>query len=76
MVAEQGVQVKKLPDDVLVAMGNAAGEVMNEFLENDDALVRQITQSFLDYRDLMRSYQPYSDAAQFQARQLDYTFPG
>ncbi|UOM36846.1 TRAP transporter substrate-binding protein [Acuticoccus sp. I52.16.1] len=76
LVAEQGVQVKKLPDDVLVAMGDAAGEVIAEFLENDDELVRKITQSFLDYRALMTSYQPYADAGQFQARELDYTFPG
>src|SRR3546814_19935578 len=41
LVAEQGVLVKKLPDDVMVAMGNAAGEVIAELRENDDELVKR-----------------------------------
>src|SRR3546814_8045795 len=51
LVAEQGVLVKKLPDDVMVAMGNAAGEVIAELREDSDELVKRIVESFLAYRD-------------------------
>lgn len=75
LVSEHGVKVMKLPDDVIESMGNAAGEVIQEFLDNDDELVQRITQSYLAYRDLMTDYMPYSDAAQYVARELDYSYP-
>ncbi len=74
MVAEQGVQVKKLPDDVMVAMGNAAGEVMAELREDDDELVRRITESFLAYRKSVSEYMVYADNGQMNARVLDYKY--
>lgn len=74
LVAEQGVIVRKLPDDVMIAMGNAAGEVIAEFREDEDELVRRIVESYLAYRDLMMEYMPYADAGQFVARQLPYTY--
>ncbi|MEM8854137.1 MAG: TRAP transporter substrate-binding protein [Pseudomonadota bacterium] len=75
LVANEGVVTKKLPDDVIVAMGNAAGEVLDELRQNDDELVVRITESFLSYRDLMMSYQPYSEGGELNARQLSYTYP-
>jgi TRAP-type mannitol/chloroaromatic compound transport system substrate-binding protein len=52
MVAEQGVQVRKLPDDVIVAMGNAAGEVINDLRNDSDELVRRIVESYLSLSGL------------------------
>ena len=75
LVADQGVQVRKLPDDVLVAMGNAAGEVMSELRENDDELVRRIVESFLAYRTSISEYMVYADNGQMNARALDYSYP-
>jgi TRAP-type mannitol/chloroaromatic compound transport system substrate-binding protein len=75
LVAEHGVQVKKLPDDVLIAMGNAAGEVLAELREDDDELVRRITDSFLAYRASIASYMVYADNGQMNARVLDYAYP-
>jgi TRAP-type mannitol/chloroaromatic compound transport system substrate-binding protein len=74
LVAEHGVQVKKLPDEVIVAMGNAAGEVMAELREDDDELVRRITESFLTYRSSVAEYMTYADNGQMNARALDYTY--
>jgi TRAP-type mannitol/chloroaromatic compound transport system substrate-binding protein len=76
LVDEQGVQVEKLPDDVLRAMGNAAGEVIAELREDDDELVRRITESFLAYRGDMADYMTYADNGQMNARALDYTYGG
>ena len=74
LVADQGVMVRKLPDDVIIAMGNAAGEVMADLQGDDDELVRRITESFLAYRALMMSYIPYADAGEYNARMLDYKY--
>ncbi|MGF1473934.1 MAG: TRAP transporter substrate-binding protein [Geminicoccaceae bacterium] len=74
LVDEQGVQVKKLPDEVLVAMGNAAGEVIAELREDDDELVRRITESFVSYRSAVSEYMTYADNGQMNARALDYTY--
>lgn len=70
MVAEDGVQVKKLPDDVIEAMGKAAAEVIAELRENDDELVRRITESFVAYRDSVGSYMTYADNGQMNARAM------
>ncbi|MCA1242824.1 TRAP transporter substrate-binding protein [Stappia stellulata] len=74
LVAEQGVQVKKLPDDVIVAMGNAAGEVIADLREDEDELVRRITESFLTYRKSIAGYMPYADNGQMNARAMDYKY--
>ncbi|MFP3656478.1 hypothetical protein SB777_36805, partial [Burkholderia sp. SIMBA_052] len=47
MVDEEGVQVKMFPEDVITAMGTAAAEVITELREDDDELVRRITESFV-----------------------------
>lgn len=76
LVAEQGVQVKMLPEDVIKAFGNAAGEVIDELRQDDDELVKRIVESFLAYRELMMSYKPYADNGQMNARQLGYKYGG
>ncbi|GMG83519.1 TRAP transporter substrate-binding protein [Paralimibaculum aggregatum] len=68
LVADQGVQVRKLPDSVIAAMGTAAGEVMAELREDDDELVVRITESFLAYRDTVGAYMSYADNGQMNAR--------
>lgn len=76
LVEEHDVQVRKMPEDVEIALGNAAGEVIAEMRENEDELVRRIVESFLAYRTSMVSYMPYSTGGILNARALDYTFPG
>ncbi|PSM16583.1 MULTISPECIES: TRAP transporter substrate-binding protein [Nitratireductor] len=74
LVAEEGVQVKKLPEEVLVALGNAAGEVIADLREDDDELVKRIVESFLAYRSSVADYMVYADNGQMNARALDYTY--
>ena len=66
--------VRKLPDEVILAMGNAAGEVIADLKASDDELVVRITDSFLAYRKLMRDYMPYADNGQMNARVMDYAY--
>jgi TRAP-type mannitol/chloroaromatic compound transport system substrate-binding protein len=68
LVAEQGVMVRQLPDDVIVAMGAAGEEVLAELQEDGDELVVRIVESFVDYRDLVGGYMTYADNGQMNAR--------
>jgi TRAP-type mannitol/chloroaromatic compound transport system substrate-binding protein len=72
---EHGVQVKRVPDPVLTALGDAAGEVMGELLEHEDELVRRIAKSFLDYRSAISAYMVHADGGIMNARALDYDYP-
>ncbi len=74
MVAEQGVQVRKLPDDVITAMGNAAGQVIAELRESSDELVRRIVESFLKYRSSIAEYMVYADNGMMNARAMKYKY--
>ncbi|MCU0559350.1 MAG: TRAP transporter substrate-binding protein [Desulfobacterales bacterium] len=74
MVAEQGVQVRKLPDDVIVAMGNAAGQVIAELRDSSDELVRRIVESFLKYRTSISEYMVYADSGMMNARAMNYRY--
>jgi TRAP-type mannitol/chloroaromatic compound transport system substrate-binding protein len=68
LVADQGVMVRQLPDDVIVAMGVAGDEDLAELQENDDELVVRIVESFINYRDLVGGYMTYADNGQMNAR--------
>ena len=68
LVDEHGVQVRKLPDDVIAAMGSAAGEVIEDLRNDSDELVKRIAESFIAYRDLVGGYMTYADNGQMNAR--------
>ena len=68
LVADHGVKVRRLPDDVIAAMGKAAVEVIEDLRTDDDELVRRITDSYIAYRDLVGGYMTYADNGQMNAR--------
>ena len=68
LVDEHGVQVRRLPEDVVTAMGAAAAEVIDELRQDDDELVRRIAESFVAYRDLVGNYMVHADNGQMNAR--------
>ncbi|SLN54818.1 Monocarboxylate 2-oxoacid-binding periplasmic protein precursor [Pseudoruegeria aquimaris] len=68
LVAEDGVQVRKFPDEVISAMSKAAAEVIDELRQDEDELVRRIVESFVAYRDLVGGYMTYADNGQMNAR--------
>ena len=68
LVAEQGVVTRRLPDEVIAAMGDAAQEVIGELREDDDELVRRIAEGFVAHRDLVGPYMRYADQGQMEAR--------
>lgn len=73
---EHGVEFRRLPRDVLEALGKAAGEVIQESYDNGDDLTRRIWDSYLASRaDTMR-FLRFNEQAFLNARTLDYPFPG
>ncbi len=68
LVDEHGVNVRMFPQDVIDAMAVAASEVMDELRQDEDELVVRITDSFLEYRDLVGGYMTYADNGQMNAR--------
>jgi TRAP-type mannitol/chloroaromatic compound transport system substrate-binding protein len=68
LVEEKGVLVKKFPDEVIAAMGKAAAEVIDDLRQDDDELVKRITESFVAYRDSVGAYMTYADNGQMNAR--------
>jgi len=64
------VQVREAPRDLLVALGNAAGEVLKELREDQDELTRRIAESYVAYRNLQAGYAPLSYTGVQQARTL------
>ena len=68
LVDEHEVQVRKFPEEVIAAMGEAAAEVIDELRQDEDELVKRITESFVAYRDLIGGYMTYADNGQMNAR--------
>ena len=68
LVANDGVVVRKLPDDVVTAMAEAGAEVIDELRQDEDELVVRITESFIAYRDLVGGYMTFADNGQMNAR--------
>ena len=50
--------------------GKAAGEVIDDLRNDDDELVKRITESFVAYRDSVGQYMVYADNGQMNARNL------
>ncbi|MEQ8509004.1 MAG: TRAP transporter substrate-binding protein DctP [Rhodospirillaceae bacterium] len=74
LVQEHGVQVKALPEDVLMASGRAANEVLNEVYESGTPIVRKIVEDFLAFRKDIMPWTRISEQAFINARRLPFEF--
>lgn len=74
LVEKHGVQVRKAPEDLMIAAGNAAGEIMSELRQDEDELVRRIAESYVAFRASAIENAKYGDSAVMQARDLPYKF--
>ena len=73
--AKHGVQLRQVPREVLIAMGKASGEVMQEVLDKADANSKEVVQSYLKFRKSILDYSRITDLAYMQARLLDFPYP-
>ncbi len=70
-----GVQFMRLPQEVLVAMGNAAGQLVQESMDGGDDITKRIWASYLPARQMTMRTLRFNEQAFLNARTLDFTFP-
>ncbi|HEX6121248.1 MAG TPA: TRAP transporter substrate-binding protein, partial [Dongiaceae bacterium] len=75
LVNEHGVQLTQFPRDVLVAFGEASGEVMQDILDTGDEITRQIASSYLRFRQDAMRYTRISESAFTTARLYKFNYP-
>jgi TRAP-type mannitol/chloroaromatic compound transport system substrate-binding protein len=70
LVSRHGVTAREAPRDLLVALGNSAGEMMAEFRAHRDPLVKRVADSYAEFRNRSQAYMVQSYAGQMHARAL------
>ncbi len=73
LVSTHGVQVKRFGDDVMNAIGNAAGQVVADAAAGDP-LTQRIYDSFIDFRKNAIAWSRLSDQAFWEARLLPFQY--
>ena len=61
---------RKVIDDLLVAFGNAAGEVLAEIRGDSDPLVKRIAESYVAFRNIQAEYTTQAYNGVMNARRL------
>ena len=75
LIRKHGVQLRQFPRDVLIALGNAAGELMEELRNDSNPMVRKITEAYLRALTVQSAWTRIADQAIANARLLPITFP-
>ncbi|WP_299584020.1 TRAP transporter substrate-binding protein [uncultured Microbulbifer sp.] len=70
LVQEQGVKLRRLPDDVLSHLKQINTQIMQETANQDPEFAR-IYKAFKDFERDVRPYHQISEEAYYQARELD-----
>ncbi|HYD31556.1 MAG TPA: TRAP transporter substrate-binding protein [Azospirillaceae bacterium] len=71
LVQKHNVQLRQMPRDVLIAMGNAAADVLAD-IRAKDPMAKKIADSFIGYRDTAVPWSRVGELAQYQARTLPF----
>jgi TRAP-type mannitol/chloroaromatic compound transport system substrate-binding protein len=75
LVSKHGVQLRQVPRDVLMALGKASGEVVQEILDKSDPVSKEVLSSYLRYRKSVLTYSRITELAYMQARMFDFPYP-
>ncbi len=73
LVNEHGVQVRRMPNDILNAIGEKSGDVVAEAAA-EDPLTQKVYDSFIKFRGKAIAYSKLSDQAYWQARLLPFKY--
>jgi len=73
LVNEHNVQVRRMPNDMLNAIGEKSGEVVAE-AASEDPMTMRVYESFIDFRKKAIAYSKLSDQAYWQARLLPFKY--
>lgn len=69
MLKEHGVQLRRFPDDVLLALRKTSDEVLLETI-GDDPFAQRVYQSYKAFKDNVMAYHSISEQAYINARSL------
>jgi TRAP-type mannitol/chloroaromatic compound transport system substrate-binding protein len=75
LVNEHKVQLMQFPKDVLIAFGNASGQVMQDVLDKGDELTKRIAKSYFKFLKDAKAYTKITEAAYISARALKFRYP-
>ena len=70
LVEVHGVELRKLPDDVLIELRRISKEVMEEFIE-DDEMAAKIYNSYRAFKQDVIQYHEISEKAFIEMRDLE-----
>lgn len=73
LVNEHGVQLREFPEDVLIAIGKASGEVVRESAEADET-TRKIYDSFTSFRKMAIAWSRVAEQGYMNARLLPFEY--
>ncbi|MBB4267015.1 TRAP transporter substrate-binding protein [Roseospira visakhapatnamensis] len=73
LVNEHGVELRKFSDDIMKAIGDAAGEVVAE-VAAEDPMTKKVYDSFIDFRTKAVGWARIADQAYWTARELPYAY--
>lgn len=74
LISEHDVQLRRVPDEILTAMGDASGDVLSRMRSEGDDLTKRIFDSYLDARRGLKSYTSIAEQGFLNARSLDYNY--
>jgi TRAP-type mannitol/chloroaromatic compound transport system substrate-binding protein len=72
---QHGVRFLRLNNDVLAALGNAAGEVIQESMDKGDDVTKRIWRSYFASRERTMRFLRFNEQAFLNARTLQFKFP-
>jgi len=75
LTSRNGAQLRQMPRDVVLAQGNAAGQLMRELAEDSDPQVAKIAQVYLAQRRDLIGWSKLAEQGFAGARDLKYTYP-
>jgi len=76
LVEKHGVQLRQWPREVLIALGNASGEIVQAILDGDDPGARKVAEAFIGARRAAVAWTRIADQAFANARLLQFKYPG
>jgi len=73
LINDHGVELRKFSDDVMKAIGDAAGDVVAG-VAAEDPMTKKVYDSFIDFRTKAIGWARIADQAYWNARELPYTY--
>ena len=70
LIEKHNIELRKLPDSVLIELRRITEEVMEDFIE-DDEMAQKVYKSYTEFKDQVINYHRISEKAYIDTRELD-----